>query len=348
MIERFHMSKYKHFKKVERLELSILLKKGYSLRAIARAMGRSHSSVIRELKKNSVRGVYDPSKAHHKAYVKRRESKYIGMKVRENPEIERYIWEKMPKGWSPERIAGRIERDKGLSIHFLSIYKYLYRNPYGNYLCKFLKYKRYNRKQRKNKKTVREMIPGRVWIDERPEVVNARARFGDFEADTMGRSKYASPQTLAVVRERLSRKLFAVKVPRLKYTMEGFKKLLSPYQDILESVTFDNGVENIKYEELNIPTYFCHPYSSWEKGGVENGIGVIREYIPKKSDLKYYSDGYIAASVDRINNTPMKCLDWLTPNEVFENELSLKVASSKSYQVDLPSLSLISYQQWCT
>jgi len=349
MIERFQMSKYKHFSKVERFELSILLKKGYSLRAIARAMGRSHSSVVRELKKNSVRGIYDPSKAQHKAYVKRHEAKFIGMKVQGDPVIEDYIWEKMSVGgWSPECIAGRIYRDKGIKISHLSIYKYLYSNPYGSYLCRFLKYKRYNRKRRKSKKTAREMIPNRVWIDVRPDIINNRARFGDFEADTMGRSKYASPQTLAVVRERLSRKLFAVKVPRLKYTMEGFKKLLNPYQDILESVTFDNGVENIKYEELNIPAYFCHPYSSWEKGGVENGIGVIREYIPKKSDLKYYSDGYIAASVDRINNTPMKCLDWLTPNEVFENELSLKVASSKSYQVDLPSLSLISYQQWCT
>jgi len=348
MIERFHMSKYKHFKKVERLELSILLKKGYSLRAIARAMGRSHSSVIRELKKNSVRGVYDPSKAHHKAYVKRRESKYIGMKVRENPEIERYIWEKMPKGWSPERIAGRIERDKGLSIHFLSIYKYLYRNPYGNYLCKFLKYKRYNRKQRKNKKTVREMIPGRVWIDERPEVVNARARFGDFEADTMGRPRKASQQTLAVVRERKSRKLFAVKVRRLKYTMEGFKKLLSPCEDILETVTFDNGVENVRHEELNIPAYFCHPYSSWEKGSVENGIGVIREYIPKKADLKDYSPSYIAAILDRINNTPMKCLDWRTPNEVFDKELSLKVEFNNKQVGTSYFSSLISYQQRCT
>ena len=176
--------RYKHFSKVERLELSILLKKGYSLRAIARAMRRSHSSVVRELKKNSVRGIYDPRKAHHKAYVKRRESKYIGMKVRENPEMERYIWEKMTtKGWSPECIAGRMERDKGLSIHFLSIYKYLYRNPYGNYLCRFLKYKRYNRKRRKNKKIVREMIPNRVWIDERPDIVNSRAEFGHFEYD---------------------------------------------------------------------------------------------------------------------------------------------------------------------
>lgn len=328
--------------------LSILLKRGCSIREIGDALERNPSSVSREITNNSVNGIYDPIKAQHKAYVRRYYAKYIGMKVQGDSGIEKYIWEKMPLGWSPERIAGRIEHEKGISIHFLSIYKYLYHNAYGNYLCKFLKYKRYNRKRRKQTKTAREMIPNRVWIDVRPDIVNERARFGDFEADTMGKPKHASPETLAVVRERKSRKLFAVKAPRLKYTMEGFKHMLSPYQDILESVTFDNGVENVRHEALGVSTYFCHPYSSWEKGGVENGIGIIREYIPKKADLKDYSDEYIIAVLDRINNTPMKCLDWLTPNEVFEKELSLKV-ESRNKQVELSYFSrLLSYQQCCT
>jgi IS30 family transposase len=347
MIERFHMSKYKHFSKVERLELSILLKKGYSMRAIAEALKRSHSSVVRELKRNSVNGVYDPSKAQHKAYVKRREAKFIGMKVRGDPKIEEYIWEKMPLGWSPGCIVGRIYRERGISISHLSIYKYLYNNPYGNYLCKYLTYKRYNRKKRRNKKTVREMIPNRVWIDGRPDIVNSRGRFGDFEADTMGKPKSASQETLAVVRERKSRKMFAVKVPRLKYAMEGFKRILSPYYDIVESVTMDNGVENVRHAILKLITYFCHPYSSWEKGGVENGIGLIREYIPKKSDLKDYSEEYIGAVLDRINNTPMKCLDWLTPNEVFAKELWEKRARRSILKTLIHSLQL-TYQQWCT
>ena len=134
--------RYKHFSKVERLDLSILLKKGYSLRAIARAMRRSHSSVIRELKRNSVNGVYNPGKAQHKAYVSKYQAKFIGMKIRNNREIEDYIWEKMPQGWSPECISGRIEIDKGIKISHMAIYGYLYRNPYGNYLFRFLKYKR--------------------------------------------------------------------------------------------------------------------------------------------------------------------------------------------------------------
>jgi IS30 family transposase len=271
------------------------------------------------------------------------------MKVRGDPKIEEYIWEKMKLGWSPECIAGRIGRDKSIKISHMAIYRYLYGHPYGNYLCKYLTYKRYNRKKRKNKKTVREMIPNRIWIDVRPDIINNRARFGDFEADTMGRPKWASQQTLAVIRERKSRKLFAVKVPRLKYAMEGFKSILSPYCDIVESVTFDNGVENIRHRILKVLTFFCHPYSSWEKGGVENGISLIREYIPKKSDLKDYSNGYIAAVLGRINNTPMKCLDWLTPNEVFEKELLLARSKKQSSQtIPIMNPLQLTYQQWCT
>lgn len=340
--------RYTHFSKTDRFEISVLLKRGYSHRDISQALGKHHSSVSREIKRNSVNGVYDSRKSHHRAYVKRRQAKYIGMKVRGDPVIERYVWEKISiEGWSPECIAGRMYREKGKSIHFLSIYKYLYRNPYGNHLCKYLKYKRYGKKKRKNKKSVRELIPNRVLIDARPEIINNRARFGDFEADTMGRSKHASPETLVVVRERKSRKLFAVKVPRLKYTMEGFKKILSPYRDILKSWTLDNGVENVRYEGLGFLTFFCHPYSSWEKGGVENGIGVIREYIPKKADLKDYSHSYVAAILDRINNTPMKCLDWLTPNEVFEKEL-LRARSKQQVENlsnSAPNSLQLTYQQ---
>ena len=340
---------YKHFKKDERLYLAILLKRDCTLREIGRALKRSPSSVSREIKRNSACYVYDPHKANHKARVRRKDSKFIGMKVRGDPVIEQYIWEKMSvEGWSPESIAGRIGREKDIKISPPSIYKYLYNNPYGNYLCKFLKYKRYKKKRRKNNKQVHQLIPNRVWIDVRSDKVNSRAEFGHFEADTMGRPRKASQQTLTVVRERKSRKLFAVKVPRLKYTMEGFKAILSPYQDILESVTFDNGVENVRHEELNTSTYFCHPYSSWEKGGVENGIGVIREYIPKKADLKDYSDEYIIATLDRINNTPMKRLDWLTSNEVFDHELTLKVESENNQVERNYFLSLLSYQQCCT
>lgn len=305
-----------HFSRTERLELSILLKRGYSARDIGKALGKNHSSVSRELKRNNVNGEYNPIKAHHKAYVRRKYSKYQGMKIRDHPELEAYIKEKLPLGWSPERIAGRWKRENRHSARMSprAIYRWLY-SAYGQYYCAYLKYKRYRRRKRRRIKQKREIIKNRVFIERRPIIINERLRYGDFEADTMGRPKHASSQTLVVMRERKSRYILAEKVRRLKYTVDGFKELLSGIP--ARSVTFDNGVENVRHLELGVPTYFCHPYSSWEKGQVENGIEAIREYIPKGSDLVSYSPEDISSIVSRINNTPMKCLDYQTPREVF-------------------------------
>ena len=317
----------RHFSRTERLELSILLKKGYSLRDVGTALGRSHSSVSRELKRNRVNGVYDPRKAHHKAYVRRKYSKYQGMKIRDHTELEKYIKEHMPLGWSPERIAGRWKRDhpRAAEMSPQAIYRWLY-SQYGQYYCKYLKYKRYRRRKRRRIKQKREIIKNRVFIEHRPLIINARAHYGDFEADTMGRPKTASPEILVVLRERKSRYILAEKVRRLKHAIVGFKELLSGIP--VRSITFDNGVENVRHLELGVPTYFCHPYSSWEKGQVENGIEAIREYIPKGSDLADYSDSDISAIVNRINRTPMKCLDYQTPREVFFGRFLMRSLST--------------------
>lgn len=315
------MKNYTHFSKIERLEISILRKKGYAQNDIAASLCKSPSSVSREIKRNSVHGEYDPLKAHHKAYVKRKYSKYQGMKVREHGELEKYVREKMKLHWSPEQIAGRLAyATQERTLKADTIYKYLY-SPYGYHLCRYLKYKQYRKKKRGTRKQKREIIKNRVFIDQRPKIINERQRFGDFEADTMGRPKYASSQTLVVARERLSRKLFGGKVSSLKYSMGELERILA--NDGACSLTLDNGVENVRYESLNIPTYFCHPYSSWEKGSVEQGIGLIREYIPKKADLKHYSRKTISAIFDTINNTPMKCLGFKTPNEVFNERVIL-------------------------
>lgn len=316
--------------KGERLELSLLLRRRYSLRAIASVLGRSHSSLSRELKKNKVKRKYDPVKAHEKAWVRRKKSKYQGMKVRETPILEGYVAKKMKLGWSPDVIAGRWRKETGLKLTAESIYKYLY-SAFGQRLCKYLKYKRYGKKKFRLRTTQRpsQHIPDRVSIEKRPSEITERKTFGHFEADTMGRPKHASAQTLAVMRERLSRKLFATKVKRLKYAVEGFQNIV--HQVPVSSITFDNGLENIRYQELGIPSYFCNPYHSWEKGSVEQGIGMIRCYIPKKADLKNYSKKAIDAIIDMLNNRPMKCLDYQTPNELFNKNLAA-----------------YSLTQWCT
>jgi IS30 family transposase len=313
---------YKHIGKGERLELSLLLSKGYSLRAIAKVFGRSHGSLSRELQKNKVNRSYDPQKANTKAQIRRQKSKYQGMKVRETPGLEEYVAEKIKCDWSPELIAGRWAKKTGQTLVAESIYKYLY-SSFGQRLCKYLKYKRYGKRKRKlrAKRVPASHIPDRISIEKRPSEIAERKTFGHFEADTMGRPKHASQQTLAVMRERLSRKIFGIKVKRLKYTIDGFQKIIKPLP--VSSITFDNGLENIRYQELRVTSYFCNPYHSWEKGSVEQGIGQIRSYIPKKADLKHYSQKEIDAIIDTLNNRPMKCLDYQTPNEVFNKNLAL-------------------------
>ena len=307
--------RYSHFNRTERFDLSILLKKGYSLRRIAEAMSRNHSSVIREVRNNSVNGEYDPLKANHKAYVKRKYSKYQGMKVGESRKIRDYVEEKMKLDWSPEAIAGRLglETAGKLSIHYSGIYKYLY-SPYGYHLCQHLQYKRYYRKRRKESRPAREIIKDRTFIDQRPEIINQRLRSGDLESDTLGVPR-TSKETLVGAADRQSRFFLAKKIARLKETMPNLKELLNPYQ--IFSLTMDSGPENARYKMLNIPTFFCHPYSSWEKGTIENSFKRLRRYIPKKSVLDKYSDEDISAIIDKMNNKPMKCLSWRTPKEVF-------------------------------
>lgn len=312
-----YMRHYTHFSKTERLELSVLLKKGYSLRDIGRALKKSPSSVSREVMRNSVQGVYDPQKAAHKTYVKRRYSKYQGMKVREHPELEAYIAKKLRQDWAPDVIAGRwkLERTLPVTITAKGIYKYLY-SPYGQHLCRFLKSGQYRRKPRREK-VEKVLIPNRIFIDERPRVINLRKRYGDFEADTLGRS-YGVKETLVGIVERKSRFVFAQRIHRLRETIPSIKTFISGIP--ARSITFDNGSENTRHLELGIATYFCHPYSSWEKGQIENVFKLMRRYIPKKSDLACYSENDISAIVNRINSIPRKVLNYRTPKEVFEEQ----------------------------
>lgn len=223
------MKNYKHFNKFLRNGLSILLKKGYSHGDIGYALRMNHSSISREVKLNSVNGEYNPRKADHKAYVKRKYSKYQGMKVKENPEIEKYIREKMINcHWSPKQIAGRLksETNNRLSVKPDTIYEYLY-GAYGQPLREYLKHKRYGKKKQKQGKSIKEIIKNGVFIDQRPDIINKRLRIGDFEGDTLG-IPTGTKETIATLIERKSRYILAKKIIQLKYAMDAFKELLRP------------------------------------------------------------------------------------------------------------------------
>lgn len=312
---------YQHLRPEERVEIAVLKGKGYSLRSIAKALGRSHSSLSRELRRNEVSGSYEAPKAQHKAYCSRRRSKYQGMKVADHTELEKYIQEKLKLHWTPEQIAGRLRDEASLPyVSRMGIYKYLY-SSYGQKYCEYLPSKRYRPKKRKGKKTEREMIPNRVGIEERPQEVSSREVFGHYEADTVVSKRNTGKAALCVLEERMTRKTFIRRIPSMRPGKNN-KALREMSKNLpMQTLTLDNGIENKHHEKLakklRISIFFCNVYRSWEKGGVENTNGRIRRFFPKGTNFSKIKPAAIAKVQRILNNTPRKCLNYKTPNEMF-------------------------------
>jgi len=268
-----------------------------------------------------------PKRAKAKARNRRKLSKYQGMKVNERQELETYITSKLRLKWAPEEIAGRLkEVDKHLPyISGKGIYKWLY-SAYGQKYCHLLPKQRCKPRKRRKKNPKREMIPNRVGIEHRPVKANERTEFGHFEEDTMvsGR-KTKSKAALAVFCERKARysKLKGMRNMKPKTHVRAQKKMAKTLR--MKTITYDNGIENKNHEEvateLSVRTFFCNPYSSWEKGTVENTIGRIRRFIPKGADVSKYTDKQIQKIEDWLNHTPRKCLNYRTPYEIMQKNL---------------------------
>lgn len=285
------------------------------MRNIANEIGKSPSSISREIKNKSVNGIYDPRKANYKAYRKRWQSKYRSMKIRDNPKLEDYIKEKMSKGWTPEEIAERLkfENSGKAVISFKLIYNWL-DTPFGEQSKMYLASKQSHWRRRKVGKKV--IIKDRVFIENRPAVINKRKRLKDFEADVLGSLKSEKARVTGIV-DRKAKYLNLKKVSRLREAVIAYNRMLKANNAL--SCTMDNGPENASWKRFRIPTYFCQPYHPFEKGTIENTFQRLRRFIPKKSRLSQYSDDDISIIVDKMNNTPRKCLNWKTPSEVFYN-----------------------------
>lgn len=191
-----------------------------------------------------------------------------------------------------------------------SIYNWLHTGR-GNRYCDLLYSERHYRKKHTNKPK-RVLIPHRVGIEERPLEVLDRSTFGHHEADTIV-SKRGGTGAILVLVERKSRLVQLWKLPNLKPAGVALRLQHVPN---IESITFDNGIENIYHQSIGVPTYFCDPYSSWQKGSVENVNKMIRRYIPKGTDLASVTQADLELMADRINKKPRKILGYLSSIEV--------------------------------
>jgi len=316
----------------ERDKIAILRAHGLSLEKIAHAIGRNKSTISRELKRNKspVYNVYLPHKADMRA--KERKHKAGKRKRLKNFMIEKYVIQKLKLGWSPEQIAGRLPLDcPGLSISHEAIYQYIYDQQTRSTIDLTVCLPRSHKKRRffgHSHRHTKSHIPYRISIDKRPAYIEKRKQPGHWEADTM--ISRQSKNALVISLERSSRLLHINKLAAKKShrVVADLIERLGCYPEALRrSITYDNGSENVEHKKINqtlgTRSYFCNPYHSWEKGSVEYAIGLIRRFLPKKTDFAIIRPAKLKTIEILLNNRPRKCLNFKTPTEVFSSCVAL-------------------------
>jgi len=241
------------------------------------------------------------------------------------PRITAEVWtiveRLLRQDWSPEQISGRLKKEQRICISHEWIYQYVLKDKqaggdlYRHLRCQKKRRKRYGKYDRRGK------LPNCRSIEERPVMVNARKRLGDWEADTIiGRQH---KQAIVTLTERKSRLTFVSKVERR--TAQAVRKqvcrMLLPVKNKVHTLTSDHGKEFAEHEHiaqiLELKFYFAHPYAAWERGTNENTNGLLRQYFPKKSDFQSVSKKELAQVMTRLNFRPRKTLRFKTPFEVF-------------------------------
>lgn len=295
-------------KRAEREEISILLRKNYSCRDIARALKRSPNTISYEIRVNMVNGAYDPQKAHAKAHARLKYRRYQWRAINNCAALRNYIIRGLKKHWNPDEISGNMRRQKKpFYASKTAIYEWLY-SVYGQRYCQLLYSQRYRKKKREASK-VRTMIPDRISITERPREVARRREAGHWEGDAVVSGKRGKG-ALAVALERKSRLVRAAKVislapVRYAHTLNAMTRGCD-----LKSWTFDNGIENRAHHLLEASAFFCDPYSSWQKGGVENANRMLRRYFPKGTNFFHVTQEAVDRAVFLINHKPRKILGY--------------------------------------
>jgi len=308
----------------ERYELYRLHEVGTALREIGRLMGRSSSTISRELRRNALpRGEYKPGSADRIALSRCRRPSRI---ERLSP-LRTYVGDSLAMGWSPEQIAGRLRLEGSEhAIGFETIYRFIYRPAVRREkLYRFLPRAKASRGRRYFKRR-RAPLPGRRSIHQRPQTVALRHEFGHWEGDLMQfRTQRGNLLTLC---ERKTR--FTLTAPlKTKTAAETGKEIIKVLSALprgaRKTVTFDNGGEFSQHRRLEaalgIAAYFCDPHSPWQRGTIENTNGILRRDMPRKTDITNYTARDISDITWAVNSTPRKCLGYKTPAEAFLENL---------------------------
>jgi len=341
---------YKHFTIEEREQIQYGRWENKSARIIASELGRSTSSVSREIKRSKSRkGLYNPRTSHCRALSKRKNrGRHNRLK---NDVIRDYVITELKKRTSPEEIAGRIKIERpGQSISHEAIYQFIYsqihRDGWGllksghEDLRSCLRRRKKRRTHHGMRRSQRVLKAPGISIDFRPKIVDEKARIGDWESDSVesdhnrtGINTFLERKTGFVFITKLANKTSVATLSAIESRIKYLPK------ELKQTATFDNGSENQRWEELEqsmgIKCFFAHAYHFRERGANENTNGLIRDFFPKGTDFTKVSIEELQAVEDNLNNRPRKRLGWLTPLEAFTKELN-----KLNITIDIPSVAL--------
>jgi IS30 family transposase len=320
--------RYEQLSLEERCAIARLREAGQSIRQIAAALDRTPSTISRELKRNAGAQVgYRPAYADEQAWARR----WSGSRLERDDGLREAVLDRLAAGWSPEQVAGRLTLEAGHKvISCETIYRFVYAQMKRTQNFSWRLYLPRAKTRRgwcgKRGGSPASYFKERRPISERPETANDREIPGHWEADSMLFASYG--QSLLVAHERSSRITLLARTPNRKaaVTAQALGQMLMPMpQAMRTTITFDNGTEFAQHyrlrQQLGVDTFFCDTHSPWQKGGVENAIGRLRRYLPRKANLNAITSRQLSALACQYNHTPRKCLDFQTPVEALSTHL---------------------------
>jgi IS30 family transposase len=307
-----------HLTRDQRYTISAMYKQGCTQKMIAQAIEKNKSVVCRELKRNAnLKGKYFFEYAQDMAELRKERMKKPRKLV---PDLKKKIISMIEEDFSPQQIQGRLKLKNQPFVSHETIYKIIRKDKQDG--GKLYTHTRHQLKHRKRPVGEKISIKNRVSIDQRPEIVNLKQRFGDWEMDTIvGENNQGAILTIV---ERTTSFMMMEKLEHGKNAKELTKmavKLLTAYIHNVHSITADNGTEFADHQTiaklLKTSFFFTHPYSSWEKGAVENTNKLVRQYIPKKTNFDTLNNHEIKQIQLKLNNRPRAKLNFYSPKETF-------------------------------
>lgn len=316
----------------ERDRIAVLRAQDCSVREIARRLRRDKGTISRELRRNRapIYNAYGGGNAHKRAKARKR---VAGRRPRlKSRWLRAYVRRHLKLGWSPEQIAGKLRKKcNGPHVSYEAIYQYIYLPSVRRQenLVPYLTRAHRRRQLKGHRHTHRDPhIPERISIHHRPRAAESRRQFGHWERDGMETRKGRSG--LSVLVERKSRYVKIDKVPQRtarNVSTTTIRRLARYPRGMRRTLTYDNGKENVEHlrinQRLGSRSFFCEPYHSWEKGTVENTIGLVRRVLPKSTNFDDVSPAEVRAIERRMNNRPRKVLNFSTPAEIFARGVAL-------------------------